>query len=201
MHFARKGFFDFHSAPAPAEMNRGGGEGPVGRQKSLSRINLLDMVLRLHFPARNLEVLMKSLKGWIVTTLAGTLMLAAPAFAAPRGGHGGGGFSHGGGGQHFSGRSFRGPSRGFYGGRGYEGRGFEHGGMERGYVRGGGWGFGGGIYPGYAYPYGYGYPYGYDPYYAAPAPAPACNPNGGYYDANGNWIPDPNCGVPPPYGY
>jgi hypothetical protein len=64
-----------------------------------------------------------------------------------------------------------------------------------------------GVYPGYAYPYTYGYvdPY-YDPYYAAPAPAPVCNPNGGYYDANGNWIPEPNCDVPPPtapvpYGY
>jgi hypothetical protein len=64
----------------------------------------------------------------------------------------------------------------------------------------------------YAYSYGYTDPYYYaptyaePPYYAGPAPAPACNPNGGYYDANGNWVPDPNCQLPPatapaPYGY
>jgi len=158
---------------------------------------------------------MKRWKGLMVTMLAGSLMLAAPAFASPRGGHGGGGFSQGGGAQHFSGRSFSPPARGFSGGvRGFEDHGFEHRGFDRGYVGGGGWGVGVGVYPGYAYPYGYGYvdPYYYDPYsavpptYAAPAPVPACNPNGGYYDPNGNWVPDPNCQVPPtappaPYGY
>jgi hypothetical protein len=146
---------------------------------------------------------MKGFKGLIVAMLAGTLMLAAPALAEARGGHGGGGFARGGGAQYFSGRSFNAPARGFSGGaRGFEGRG-----INRGYVRGGGWASAVGVYPGYAYPYTYGYvdPY-YDPYYAAPAPAPVCNPNGGYYDANGNWIPEPNCDVPPPtapvpYGY
>ena len=152
---------------------------------------------------------MKRFNSLMMTMLAGTLMLAGPAFAAPRGGHGGGGFSHGGGGfsheggaQNFGGHAYGGQARGFSGARGFEGRGFEHGGTSRGYFRGGGWGFGVGVYPGYAYPYGYVNPYDYNPYYAAPV----CNPNGGYYDANGNWIPDPNCGVPPatvppPYGY
>lgn len=114
--------------------------------------------------------------------------------------------------QHFSGRSYSAPARGFSGGvRGYGGRGF----VGRGYYGGGGWGLGVGVYPGYAYPYGYVDPYYYGPSYAAPpyyaappnyaapAPAQACNPNGGYYDANGNFLPDPNCQAPPaaaPYG-
>ena len=43
-------------------------------------------------------------------------------------------------------------------------------------------------------------------YYAAPALLRLAIPNGGYYDANGNWVPDPNCQVPPAaapstYGY
>ena len=165
---------------------------------------------------------MKQFKSVRALIMAGTMMLAVPAFAASPGGHGGGGFSRGGGGggQHFSAPAARGFSggRGFSdGARGFEGRGSEHRDFDRGYHRGGGWGFGVGAYPGYAYPYGYGYvdPY-YDPYYygggyyAAPAPIPACNPNGSY-DANGNLIPDPNCPVPPataapapqavPYGY
>jgi len=46
----------------------------------------------------------------------------------------------------------------------------------------------------------------YEVRYATPTPSPACNPNGGYYDANGNWVPDPNWQVlpaaaPAPYGY
>jgi hypothetical protein len=146
---------------------------------------------------------MKRFKGSMITMLAGTLMLAAPAFAESRGGHGGGGVSHGGGAQHFSGHSHSSPVRGLSGGvRGFENRGVEHRGFDQGYFRGGGWGFGVGVYPGYAYPYGDGSvdPYYYDPYYAAPAPAPACNPNGGYYDANGNWVPDPNCQAPPAAG-
>lgn len=177
---------------------------------------------------------MKRFKGLMVAMLAGTVMLAAPVFAQGRGGHGGGGFSRGGsfsgargfsgggfsgsrgfsgggGEQHFSGHSFGAPARGFNGGgRGFEGRDFEHGDHDHGHFGGGGLGFGVGVYPGYAYPYTYGYadPYYYDPgyveppYYAAPAPAQACS---GYYDAYGNWVPDPNCQVPPtppsPYGY
>ncbi len=145
---------------------------------------------------------MKRFKNLGIALLAGTLMVAAPAFAQSRGGHGGG-FSRGGGAQHFSGRSYSRPARGFEG-RGFSGRGYEHRDFGRGYYRGGGWGVGIGVYPGYAYPYSYGY---VDPYYAQPPvyAAPACNPNGGYYDPNGNWIPDPNCQVPPapvpvPYG-
>lgn len=158
---------------------------------------------------------MQRVKGLVVTMLAGMLMVAAPAFAQSRGGHGGGGFSRGGGAQHFSGHSFSAPARGFSGGaRGFEGRGFENRGFNHGYFRGGGWGTGINVYPGYAYPYSYDYvdPYYYAPtyaapqYYAAPVPAPACNPNGGYYDGYGNWVPDPNCQVPPaaapvPYGH
>ncbi len=156
---------------------------------------------------------MKRFKGLTMTMLAVTLIVAAPVFAESRGGHGGGGFSHGGGASHFSGRSFSAPARGFSGGaRGFEGRGFPNRGFDRGYIRGGALDFGVGVYPGYAYRYSYGSPYYYDPnyaeppYYAAPAPVPACNPNGGYYDANGSWVPDPNCQVPPvagpvPYGY
>ena len=164
---------------------------------------------------------MQRLKSLTVAMMAGTLMLAAPAFAQSRGGHGGGGFSRGGGGfsyrggaQNFGGHSFSAPARGYSG----PVRGFSGGGYAPHYYRGGGgWGVGVGVYPGYVYPYGSGYvsPYYYDPYYAAPpvyttpAPVPACNPNGGYYDPNGNWIPDPNCQVPPsapapaptPYGY
>ena len=158
---------------------------------------------------------MKRPKGWMVKMLAGTLMLAVPAFAAP---HGGGGYSRGGGGssrgagsqhsgsaaQHFSGggagRSFRAPARGFSGGE----RDFDRDDYRGGFDRGGGWGVGVGVGIGLgAYPYGY-----VDPYYAAPppVPAPVCSPNGGYYDAYGNWVPDPNCQVPPvayptPYGY
>lgn len=133
---------------------------------------------------------MKRFKGLMVAMVAGALMLAAPSFAESRGGHGGGGFSRG------------------RGARGFEGRGFEHRDFYRGYRRGGGWGFGVGVYPRYAYPYGYVSPYSYGPGYAAPyygGPAPVCNPNGGYYDSYGNWVPDPNCQVPPasagPYGY
>ncbi len=72
---------------------------------------------------------MKRFKGLMVAMLAGTLMLAAPAFAAGRGGggHAGGGFSRGGGvsrggfaggggAQHFGGGSFSAPARGFSGG-------------------------------------------------------------------------------------
>ena len=175
---------------------------------------------------------MKPIKGVLVAMLAGTIMLAAPAFAESHGGgRGAGGFSRGGGGQRSSGNSFNAPARGFnapartfnapargfsgggrdFDNRGFEYRGYEHRGFDRDYVRRGGWGVGVGVYPQYGYPYGYAEPY-YDPsyaappYYAAPAPAPACNPNSGYYDANGNWIPDPNCAVSPeatpaPYGY
>ena len=160
---------------------------------------------------------MKRLKSLMVAAVAGALLLAAPSFAESRGGHGGGGFSRGGGAQHFSERSFGGSAHGFSGGaRGFEGRGFEHRDFDhrdfdRGYRRGGGWGFGVGVYPGYAYPYGYVDPYYYGPgyaappYYGGPAPGPVCSPNGGYYDSYGNWVPDPNCQVPPttaaPYGY
>jgi hypothetical protein len=163
------------------------------------------------FIRAEVEVLMKRIEGLMVAVLAGALVLAVPSFAQSRGGHAGGGFSHGAGAQHFSGHSYYGPARGFSsGGRNFEGRGFEHRGFNQGYFRGNAWGVG--VYPGYAYPYGYSSPYYYDPnyavppYYAAPAPAPVCSPNGGYYDANGNWVPDPNCqgspGVAPtPYGY
>lgn len=184
---------------------------PATPSSILSRIKQLHMVLGLHLQGRRLEVVMKRFKGLMVATLAGALMLAAPSFAESRGGHGGGGFSRGGGAQHFSGRSFGGTSRGFSGGaRGFEGRGFEHRDFDHDYGRRGGWGVGVGVYPGYAYPYGYVDPYYYGgyaapPYYAGPAPAQVCGPNGGYYDPNGNWIPDPNCQVPPPtaapYGY
>lgn len=149
---------------------------------------------------------MKRFKGLMVTMLAGTLMLAAPGFAESRGGRGGG-FSHSGG-AHSGERAFRGPGRGFSGGaRGFEGHGFEHRGFDRDDFRGGGWGVGVGVYPRYAYPYDYGYVdpyYAAPPYPAAPAPVPACNPNGGYYDAYGNWVPDASCQIPPapaPYGY
>lgn len=161
---------------------------------------------------------MKGPKGWIVKMLAGTLMLAAPAFAAPRGG---GGYSRGDGGssrgagsehtgsaaQHFSGggagRSFSAPTRGFSVGERDFDRDDHRGGFDRGHARGGGWGVGIGVgaYPSYVDPY-----YAAPPYYGAPVPAPVCIPSGGYYDAYGNWIPDPNCQVPPvayptPYRY
>lgn len=167
---------------------------------------------------------MKRFKGLMLTMLAGTLMLAVPAFAAPRGGgghgggHGGEGFSRGGGGHGFSGGGEHRFSGGGFEGRRFEGHGFEGRGehhdfdRDRGHFRGD---FGLGFYPGYVYPYDYSYvdpyyyePY-YNPYYAAPPyygtpAAPACNPNG-YYDANGNFIPGQNCQVPPaapaPYGY
>ena len=143
------------------------------------------------------------------TLLAGALMLATPAatWAQHRGGGGRGGGSPDArallaprGGERSYSRGSQGREGGFQGNRSFPGgegdRGRHHDrDHDRDRYRGG---FRGGYYGYYSAPY-YSYGYSYPTY---PYSGSYCNPNG-YYDAYGNWYPDPNCSYDPYsyYGY